>query len=96
MFGVLAATWAKFLEPQTIFHVLLVLGRLVVALFAIAARHRQNCLILIRHNILEINFECKSLMQKPLTRIELVTSSLPRRRSTTELQRRLPTLIYER
>jgi hypothetical protein len=50
VFGVLAAARAEFLEPQTIFHVFLVLARLVIALFAIATGHRQNRLILIRHD----------------------------------------------
>jgi hypothetical protein len=52
VFGRLAAARAVLIEPQTIFHILLVLGRLVIALFALATRHRQNRLILVRHNVL--------------------------------------------
>ena len=49
VFGVCAATRTKLLETQAFFDVFLVLRRLVVALFAIAARQRQIGLILIRH-----------------------------------------------
>lgn len=50
VFGVLAAARAELLQPQAIFYVLLVLGRLVIALFAICTRHRQNRLVFRSHN----------------------------------------------
>jgi hypothetical protein len=37
--GMLAAARAEFLQAQTLFYVLLVLGCLIVALFAVGARH---------------------------------------------------------
>ena len=49
VFGVLAAAWAKLVESQTIFDVFLVLRRLIVALFAIAAGKVQICLVFSRH-----------------------------------------------
>jgi hypothetical protein len=52
VFGRFAAARAVLIEPQTIFHVFLVFGRLVIALFAIAARHCQNRLIFVRHDVL--------------------------------------------
>jgi hypothetical protein len=63
VFGVLAAARAVLLEPQAILHVFLVLARLVIALFAIATRHRQNGLIFVRHinldNLIQL---CVSLL----------------------------------
>ena len=53
VFGMLAAARAILLQPQAILHVLLVLARLVIALFAIATSHRQNGLIFVRHDNLD-------------------------------------------
>lgn len=50
VFNVLATARAKFLEPQAILDVLLVLARLVITFLAIAARESQNRLILVCHN----------------------------------------------
>ena len=86
VFGNLAAARAEFLQAQPVFHIFLILGRLVVALFAVGARQIQDRLIFRSHYKTSSN--STTFPTKPLTRIELVTSSLPRRRSTTELQRR--------
>ena len=80
----LAAARAEFLQAQAILDVLLILGRLIVALFAIAAREHQNTLILGRHNLLRNLDNLNSL--KPPARIELATAALPMRSSTDELQ----------
>ena len=53
VFGMLAAARTILLQSQAILHVLLVLARLVIALFAIATSHRQNGLIFVRHDNLD-------------------------------------------
>ena len=52
MLGVLATARAKLLQAQTILNVLLILRRLIIALFAVTAREHQNRLILGCHNLL--------------------------------------------
>ena len=52
MLFVRAARGAVLLQTQTVFHVLLVLRGLIVALLAVNARHRQFRLIFRCHNVL--------------------------------------------
>ena len=87
MLGVLAAARTKLLQAQTILHVLLVLGRLIITLFAVATREHQNGLILGCHDLLRNpnNLDNPNSL-KPPARIELATAALPMRCSTDELQ----------
>jgi hypothetical protein len=73
---VFAAKWAEFAELQPVGRGLLVLRVGIVPVLALAALKRDD---LARHGSLSSIF-LKTL--EPMTRIELVTSSLPRTRST--------------
>lgn len=102
----LAAIWTKLLQAQALFHVLLILRCLIVALFTVGASHRNQGLIFRCHKLpLSLYVWLDSLTpnglmlglksSKPLAGIGPATSSLPRRRSTTELQRRYEILSFE-
>src|SRR5262249_17095016 len=82
--GVLAAARAEFLQRQPIGIVALVLFRVVVALFTVGTRPRdQDAVCFLGHGGLSLGWG--SRREEPKVRIELTTSPLPRVCSTTEL-----------
>src|SRR4249919_1658821 len=80
--GVFATARAELLQREPIGIVALVFFRVIVALFAVGARERDQGPICFLGHVVDFPLEAIS---EPKVRIELTTSPLPRVCSTTEL-----------